>query len=135
MANYNGPLEAVDCDMHVVRYDMVLERSDCADKDCLIRSPTTLYRRRYGQEELEPRKRCFYTIITNYNGSLEAVDCDMHIVRYDLVLENYWRPTQIASSGNSRRCNEADMVKKSSSRAKDASILSWPTIMGRYSCG
>ncbi len=27
MANYNGSLEAVDCDIHSVRYDMVLERS------------------------------------------------------------------------------------------------------------
>eukprot|EP00985_Skeletonema_marinoi_P029239 scaffold27288_cov107-Skeletonema_marinoi.AAC.1 len=57
MANYNGPLEAVDCDMHVVRYDMVLERSDCAAKDGLIRSPTTFWRRRYGLDELEPRKK------------------------------------------------------------------------------
>eukprot|EP00984_Skeletonema_dohrnii_P018946 scaffold8982_cov96-Skeletonema_dohrnii-CCMP3373.AAC.4 len=36
---------------------------------------------------LEPRKRCFYTIMANYNGSLEAVDCDIHSVRYDMVLE------------------------------------------------
>eukprot|EP00985_Skeletonema_marinoi_P031093 scaffold35981_cov80-Skeletonema_marinoi.AAC.1 len=70
--------------------------------------------------------------MANYNGPQQAVDCDMHVVRYDMVLEIYWRPTQIASSGNPRRCNEADMVKKSLSRAKDASILSWPTIMGRY---
>eukprot|EP00985_Skeletonema_marinoi_P000494 scaffold187_cov140-Skeletonema_marinoi.AAC.19 len=31
--------------------------------------------------------RCFATIMANYNGSLEAVDCDIHSVRYDMVLE------------------------------------------------
>ena len=29
-----------------------------------------------------------------------------------------------------RRCSDADMSKQCLSRAKDASILSWPTIMG-----
>eukprot|EP00985_Skeletonema_marinoi_P014330 scaffold7246_cov136-Skeletonema_marinoi.AAC.16 len=31
------------------------------------------------------------------------------------------------SSGYQRRCSDADTTKKSSSRDKDASILSWPT--------
>eukprot|EP00985_Skeletonema_marinoi_P031531 scaffold37720_cov147-Skeletonema_marinoi.AAC.2 len=46
---------------------------------------TTLERRRYDHKKLEPCKRCFYTIMANYNGSLEAVDCRIHSVRYDMV--------------------------------------------------
>eukprot|EP00984_Skeletonema_dohrnii_P021425 scaffold10701_cov126-Skeletonema_dohrnii-CCMP3373.AAC.1 len=55
---------------------------------CLIRSPTTLYQRRYEQTMLEPCKGCFYTIMANYHGSLEAVDRHIHSVRYDMVLES-----------------------------------------------
>eukprot|EP00985_Skeletonema_marinoi_P015475 scaffold8008_cov141-Skeletonema_marinoi.AAC.3 len=33
---------------------------------------------------LEPCKRCFYTIMANYDGSLDAVDCHIHSVRYDM---------------------------------------------------
>eukprot|EP00985_Skeletonema_marinoi_P010869 scaffold5100_cov110-Skeletonema_marinoi.AAC.8 len=36
---------------------------------------------------LEPCNRCFYTIMANYHGSLEAVDCHIHSVRYDSGLE------------------------------------------------
>ena len=35
------------------------------------------------QKELEPRNISFYTIVTNNNGSLEAVHCHTHITRYD----------------------------------------------------
>eukprot|EP00984_Skeletonema_dohrnii_P006597 scaffold2364_cov79-Skeletonema_dohrnii-CCMP3373.AAC.1 len=35
-----------------------------------------------------------------------------------------------ASSGHLRRCSDADTTNKCLSRGKDASILSWPTIMG-----
>eukprot|EP00985_Skeletonema_marinoi_P010303 scaffold4846_cov152-Skeletonema_marinoi.AAC.13 len=59
-----------------------------SDLRCLIRSPTTLQRRRYDQKELEPCKRCFCTIIASYDGSSEAVDCHIHSVRYDMVLES-----------------------------------------------
>eukprot|EP00984_Skeletonema_dohrnii_P030006 scaffold21078_cov83-Skeletonema_dohrnii-CCMP3373.AAC.1 len=34
------------------------------------------------------------------------------------------------SSGHLRRCSDADTSNQCLSRAKDASILSWPTIMG-----
>ena len=34
------------------------------------------------------------------------------------------------SSGHLRHCSDADTVKKSLSREKDASLLSWPTMMG-----
>ena len=37
----------------------------------------------------------FYTIVTNYNGPLQAVDCSIHSVRYDMVLECCSRPSQI----------------------------------------
>jgi hypothetical protein len=33
MANYNGSQEAVDCHIHSVRYDMVLESRACGDPD------------------------------------------------------------------------------------------------------
>jgi len=43
MANYDGSLEAVDCHIHSVRYDMVISSSSAGGRlECLIRSPTTL---------------------------------------------------------------------------------------------
>eukprot|EP00984_Skeletonema_dohrnii_P025122 scaffold14239_cov89-Skeletonema_dohrnii-CCMP3373.AAC.1 len=103
---------------------------------------------------LEPCKRCFYAIMANYNGSLRAVDCYSHSVRYDMVLECSWQMPKKdlishsvrtiwpsseelsaisdASSGHLQRCSDADMSNKCLSRCKDASILSWPTIMGHY---
>ena len=41
MVNSNGPLQAVDCRIHTVRYDMVLESRAGGRLRCLIRSPTT----------------------------------------------------------------------------------------------
>eukprot|EP00985_Skeletonema_marinoi_P019526 scaffold11236_cov211-Skeletonema_marinoi.AAC.4 len=35
-----------------------------------------------------------------------------------------------ASSGHLRRCSDADTTNKYSSRVKEASLLSWPTIKG-----
>eukprot|EP00984_Skeletonema_dohrnii_P018111 scaffold8372_cov88-Skeletonema_dohrnii-CCMP3373.AAC.2 len=92
--NYNEILEAVERHMHSVRYDMVLEGRAGGRLKCLIRSPTTLQRRRYDQQMLEPWQRCFYTIKANYHGSLEAVERHIHSVRYDMVLEGsaYGRP-------------------------------------------
>ena len=80
---------------------------------------------------LEPCKRCFYTIMANYHGSLEAVDCHIHSVRYDIELESIAGGLSDAPSGHLRRCSDADTPKQCLSRAKDASILSWPAIMGR----
>eukprot|EP00984_Skeletonema_dohrnii_P024749 scaffold13883_cov84-Skeletonema_dohrnii-CCMP3373.AAC.1 len=79
---------------------------------------------------LEPCKRCFYTIMANYNGSPVAVDCRIHIVRYDMVLESRAGGRLRCSSGHLRGCNDAVTAKQCLSRVKDASILSWPTIMG-----
>eukprot|EP00985_Skeletonema_marinoi_P024203 scaffold16696_cov89-Skeletonema_marinoi.AAC.1 len=39
MANYNGPLKAVDRHIDCVRYDMVLESRACGRLRCLIKSP------------------------------------------------------------------------------------------------
>eukprot|EP00984_Skeletonema_dohrnii_P006182 scaffold2212_cov107-Skeletonema_dohrnii-CCMP3373.AAC.3 len=91
---------------------MVLESRACGVRDGLIRSPTTLWRRRCIQSMLEPCKRYFYTIIANYNGSLEAVDCDIHSVRYDMVLESELAVISDASSGHLRRCSDADTTNQ-----------------------
>eukprot|EP00984_Skeletonema_dohrnii_P000220 scaffold70_cov124-Skeletonema_dohrnii-CCMP3373.AAC.1 len=70
--------------------------------------------------------------MANFNGSLEAVDCRIHSVRYDMVLESCSRPSlNWTSSGHQRRCSDAVTPKQCLSHEKDASILSWPTIMGR----
>eukprot|EP00985_Skeletonema_marinoi_P000192 scaffold58_cov79-Skeletonema_marinoi.AAC.10 len=71
--------------------------------------------------------------MANYHGSLEAVDCHIQSVRYDIVLESSaLAAVSDASSGHHtiRRCSDADTNKKSLSLDTDASILSWPTIMG-----
>eukprot|EP00984_Skeletonema_dohrnii_P033782 scaffold31502_cov94-Skeletonema_dohrnii-CCMP3373.AAC.1 len=68
--------------------------------------------------------------MANYNESLEAVDCHIHNVRYDMVLESRAGGVSDASSGHLRRCSDADTTNQCLSRAKDASILSWPTMMG-----
>eukprot|EP00985_Skeletonema_marinoi_P001162 scaffold468_cov154-Skeletonema_marinoi.AAC.1 len=86
MANYNETLQAVDCDIYCLRYDTALEGKAIGHLRCLIRSPTTLQRRRYVEQMLEPCKRWFYTIMANYNGTLQAVDCDIHGVRYDMAV-------------------------------------------------
>eukprot|EP00984_Skeletonema_dohrnii_P031151 scaffold23272_cov82-Skeletonema_dohrnii-CCMP3373.AAC.7 len=57
---------------------------------------------------LEPWKRCIYTIMAIYYGSLEAVDCHIHSVRYDMVIELCWQPSQMASSGHLRRSSDVD---------------------------
>eukprot|EP00984_Skeletonema_dohrnii_P019553 scaffold9366_cov92-Skeletonema_dohrnii-CCMP3373.AAC.2 len=47
---------------------------------------------------LEPCKRCFYTIMANYHGSLAAVERRIHSVRYDMVIESRagsWQPSQM----------------------------------------
>eukprot|EP00984_Skeletonema_dohrnii_P023029 scaffold12158_cov85-Skeletonema_dohrnii-CCMP3373.AAC.2 len=91
MANYYGSLQAVDCHIHSVRYDMVLEYRWRPSHVSRLRwphqVPTSLWRCRYVQQILEPCQKCFYTIMANYYESLEAVDCHIHSVRYDMALE------------------------------------------------
>eukprot|EP00984_Skeletonema_dohrnii_P028385 scaffold18363_cov105-Skeletonema_dohrnii-CCMP3373.AAC.5 len=43
----------------------------------------------------EPCKRCLYPIIGNYDGSLEAIDCRVHSVRYDIAHQRSWRQSQM----------------------------------------
>eukprot|EP00985_Skeletonema_marinoi_P000428 scaffold152_cov121-Skeletonema_marinoi.AAC.2 len=62
--------------------------------------------------------------MANYNGPLEAVDCHIHSVRYDMVLESRADGRLDASSGHLRRCSDADMPKQCLSREKDAFIPS-----------
>eukprot|EP00985_Skeletonema_marinoi_P020259 scaffold11956_cov89-Skeletonema_marinoi.AAC.1 len=161
MANYNGSLEAVDCHIRSVRYDMVLESRAGGRLKCLIRSPTRCSDADTTSKSVSREKDAsIYTIMANYNGSLEAVDCHIRSVRNDMVLESraggrlrclIRSPTRCsdadttsksrvelavvsdASSGHLRhlrRCSDVDTTSKSLSREKDASILSWPTIMG-----
>eukprot|EP00984_Skeletonema_dohrnii_P028862 scaffold19035_cov207-Skeletonema_dohrnii-CCMP3373.AAC.1 len=44
---------------------------------------------------IEACQRCFFTIVANYNGLLEAVHCCIHSVRYDMVPECCLRPSHI----------------------------------------
>ena len=67
--------------------------------------------------------------MANYDGSLEAVDCHIRCVRYDIVLESNACGRLDASSGHLRRCSDADAVTMILSPDKDASIPSWPTKM------
>eukprot|EP00984_Skeletonema_dohrnii_P006180 scaffold2212_cov107-Skeletonema_dohrnii-CCMP3373.AAC.1 len=67
---------------------MAVNRGAGGHLRCFIRSPATLWRRRCIQSMLEPCERCFYTIMANYNRSLEAVDCHVNSVRYDSALES-----------------------------------------------
>ena len=62
--------------------------------------------------------------MANYNGSLKAVECDIHSTRCDMVLV---RSAGAAKYGFIRSLNtsgDADMVKESLSRANEASTLS-----------
>eukprot|EP00985_Skeletonema_marinoi_P001317 scaffold529_cov109-Skeletonema_marinoi.AAC.1 len=67
--------------------------------------------------------------MANYHEALEAVDCYIHSVRYDMAVNREAVGFPDASSCHLRRCSDADTLKQCLSREKDASILSWPTIM------
>eukprot|EP00984_Skeletonema_dohrnii_P016729 scaffold7474_cov143-Skeletonema_dohrnii-CCMP3373.AAC.1 len=104
---------------------MVLEYCRRLSRFDLIRSPTTLQYGRYADEELEQWNISFYTIVTNVNGSLGAVDCYIHSARYDMVDEYGGRgEPNLASSGHLRRCSMADTQMKRLSNETYPSILS-----------
>eukprot|EP00985_Skeletonema_marinoi_P026116 scaffold19938_cov110-Skeletonema_marinoi.AAC.1 len=67
---------------------MVLEYCRRLSKLSLIKSSTTLQHGRCADKELEQWNISLYIIVTNVNGSLEAVDCYIHSARYDMVLES-----------------------------------------------
>eukprot|EP00984_Skeletonema_dohrnii_P019902 scaffold9613_cov72-Skeletonema_dohrnii-CCMP3373.AAC.1 len=79
MADYNGPLEAVDFYMHSVGYDMLLERVlACA--------------------QIGPHKVTYEAVaplIADYNGPLEAFDYQFQSDRYDMELHVCWRSCHI----------------------------------------
>eukprot|EP00985_Skeletonema_marinoi_P014537 scaffold7373_cov88-Skeletonema_marinoi.AAC.2 len=86
MANCYGTLEAVDCHIHSVRYNMVLE--------CIVVSPeltSSGHLRRCSDADTSnkclSREKDASIIMANGYGSLEAVDCHIHSVRYNMVLE------------------------------------------------
>eukprot|EP00984_Skeletonema_dohrnii_P027030 scaffold16454_cov80-Skeletonema_dohrnii-CCMP3373.AAC.1 len=68
--------------------------------------------------------------MANYNGPLQAVDCHTRSVRYDMVLESRAGGHLRCLIRSPRRCSDADTTKQCLSRDEDASISSWPTIMG-----
>eukprot|EP00984_Skeletonema_dohrnii_P029289 scaffold19773_cov78-Skeletonema_dohrnii-CCMP3373.AAC.1 len=71
--------------------------------------------------------------MANCLGSLEAVDCHIHSVRYEMAVNRGASSRlrlQMSSSGQLRRCSDADTSNKCLQREKDAFILSWPTLMG-----
>eukprot|EP00985_Skeletonema_marinoi_P020317 scaffold12038_cov143-Skeletonema_marinoi.AAC.5 len=68
--------------------------------------------------------------MANYDGSLEAVDCHIHSVRYDMAVNRDSVCVSDASSGHLRRRSDAHTSHQCLSREKDASIPSWPTMMG-----
>eukprot|EP00984_Skeletonema_dohrnii_P023627 scaffold12722_cov78-Skeletonema_dohrnii-CCMP3373.AAC.2 len=74
--------------------------------------------------------------MSNYNGPLEAVDCHIQRVRYDMAVNlglGSWRLAAVSDGlirSPIRRRRDENTTNKYLSREKDASILSWPTIMG-----
>jgi len=70
MANYHGSLEAVDCHIHSMRYDMAVNRGACGGT----------------YKDLLQWNISFYTIATNDNRLVEAVHCDIHCASYDMLL-------------------------------------------------
>ena len=57
--------------------------------------------------------------MANSYGSLEAVDCHIHSVRYDMVLESSAGVVSDASLGHLRRCSDAHTANKSMSLDKE----------------
>eukprot|EP00984_Skeletonema_dohrnii_P033284 scaffold29332_cov80-Skeletonema_dohrnii-CCMP3373.AAC.4 len=68
--------------------------------------------------------------MANYHGSLEAVHCHILSLRYDVVVNGGTGGRLNGPIRSPRRCSDAVTSNKWLSREKDASILSWPTIMG-----
>ena len=76
----------------------------------------------------------FYTIVTNHNGSLEAVDCDIHSVRYDMGRSSPCGHPNWASSGHLRRCSMADSdIIKFLSFQEDFAVFGWLVLLQRLS--
>eukprot|EP00984_Skeletonema_dohrnii_P033912 scaffold32097_cov72-Skeletonema_dohrnii-CCMP3373.AAC.1 len=103
---------------------MVLESIAGGRLRCLIRSP----------------KRC--GDVDMPNQCLSRVK-DASLLSWPTVMGHYKQLNAIftrvllaavsdASSGHLRRCGDVAMPNQCLSRVKDASMLSWPTVMGHY---
>eukprot|EP00984_Skeletonema_dohrnii_P017832 scaffold8191_cov87-Skeletonema_dohrnii-CCMP3373.AAC.1 len=132
MANCNGSLRAVDCHCHSVRTIWPSSEELAAVSDASSGHLQRCSDADMSNKCLSRCKRCFYTIMANCNGSLQAVDCHCHSVRSIWPSSEEQAAVSDASSGHLQRCSDADMSNKCLSRCKDASILSWPTVMGHY---
>eukprot|EP00984_Skeletonema_dohrnii_P011621 scaffold4649_cov117-Skeletonema_dohrnii-CCMP3373.AAC.1 len=71
MAKHIGSLEAVDCHIHSVRYDMVVSRGACG-------------RLRWPHHSSGHLRRC--SDADTSNKCLSPVDCHIHSVRYDMTV-------------------------------------------------
>eukprot|EP00984_Skeletonema_dohrnii_P036912 scaffold38440_cov239-Skeletonema_dohrnii-CCMP3373.AAC.1 len=81
---------------------------------------------------LEQCKICFYTIMPNCYGSLQAVDRHTHSVRDDMAVNRGTCGVSDASSGHLRHSSDANTINQCLSRANDTSIPSWQTLMGHF---
>eukprot|EP00984_Skeletonema_dohrnii_P006506 scaffold2337_cov89-Skeletonema_dohrnii-CCMP3373.AAC.2 len=70
--------------------------------------------------------------MNNYNGSLEAVDCHIHSVRYDMAVNRQQRSLQCLKLPPQVTYDVVDTSNNCLSREKVASILPRPTIMGHW---
>eukprot|EP00984_Skeletonema_dohrnii_P029527 scaffold20242_cov74-Skeletonema_dohrnii-CCMP3373.AAC.1 len=80
MANYHGSIEALECDIHSVTYDLAVNRGAGSHLGCLTRSPTTLQRRPYDQSMPEPDR---YDIVLESRAGGRLIW--PHQVTYDVV--------------------------------------------------
>eukprot|EP00985_Skeletonema_marinoi_P005712 scaffold2481_cov86-Skeletonema_marinoi.AAC.3 len=69
-------------------------------------------------------------MIASYNGSLEAVNCHIHSLRYDVVGEQGAGGRLRCLIRSPTSCSDADTSNQCLSCDEDASILSRPAIMG-----
>eukprot|EP00984_Skeletonema_dohrnii_P003265 scaffold1080_cov109-Skeletonema_dohrnii-CCMP3373.AAC.3 len=67
--------------------------------------------------------------MANFDGSLKAVERHIHSVRCDMAVTEIQAAVSDDSSGHLRGSSDADTSMQCLSREKDASILSWPTII------
>eukprot|EP00985_Skeletonema_marinoi_P029231 scaffold27237_cov234-Skeletonema_marinoi.AAC.1 len=68
--------------------------------------------------------------MANYYGSLEPVDCHIHSVRYDMAVNSELAAVIDGFIRSPTMLYQRQYDQKRLNRDKDASILSWPTIMG-----
>eukprot|EP00985_Skeletonema_marinoi_P022782 scaffold14737_cov197-Skeletonema_marinoi.AAC.5 len=75
----------VDKELEHARYDMVDEYGGRGEPNLA----SSGHLRRCSMVDTQIKSlRSFYTIVTNVNGSLEAMDCYINNTRYDMVLES-----------------------------------------------